>query len=245
MLPDVRDLSVTHANHRKNRRPQQVRATAGSACETGGHARSSSAPAGRASPWSRWSRPSRRRSPPGSSADLGARVIKVERPGTGDFARDYDRAVHGQSSYFVWLNRGKESLALDLKSRPTGRSSRPAGPRRRVRAEPYARRRRAARVRRRRAARTAPAADHLLGLRLRPRRTVPRQKAYDLLVQARPACWRSPAPPGAGQGGHLGGRHRGRDVRVHRHPDRAVRAGAHRPRQRLRRFACWTRSASG
>lgn len=48
-------------------------------------------------------------------ADLGARVIKVERPGTGDFARGYDRAVHGQSSYFVWLNRGKESVELDLK----------------------------------------------------------------------------------------------------------------------------------
>jgi itaconate CoA-transferase len=48
-------------------------------------------------------------------ADLGARVIKVERPGIGDFARDYDRAVEGQSSHFVWLNRGKESIELDLK----------------------------------------------------------------------------------------------------------------------------------
>jgi crotonobetainyl-CoA:carnitine CoA-transferase CaiB-like acyl-CoA transferase len=48
-------------------------------------------------------------------ADLGARVIKVERPGTGDFARGYDRTVHGQSSYFVWLNRGKESVELDIK----------------------------------------------------------------------------------------------------------------------------------
>jgi itaconate CoA-transferase len=48
-------------------------------------------------------------------ADLGARVIKVERPG-GDFARGYDDAVHGQSSYFVWLNRGKESIELDLKT---------------------------------------------------------------------------------------------------------------------------------
>ena len=47
-------------------------------------------------------------------ADLGARVIKVERPG-GDFARGYDRTVHGQSSYFVWLNRGKESVVLDVK----------------------------------------------------------------------------------------------------------------------------------
>ncbi|MDQ0189536.1 CoA transferase [Alicyclobacillus cycloheptanicus] len=49
-------------------------------------------------------------------ADLGARVIKVERPGPGDFARQYDRTVHGQSSHFVWLNRTKESMALDVKS---------------------------------------------------------------------------------------------------------------------------------
>ncbi|MFF9505251.1 CaiB/BaiF CoA transferase family protein [Streptomyces sp. NPDC014656] len=53
-------------------------------------------------------------------ADLGARVIKVERPGEGDFARRYDTSVHGQSSYFVWLNRSKESVTLDLKS-PSGR----------------------------------------------------------------------------------------------------------------------------
>jgi len=48
-------------------------------------------------------------------ADLGARVIKIERPGTGDFARAYDASVRGQSSYFVWLNRSKESITLDLK----------------------------------------------------------------------------------------------------------------------------------
>jgi crotonobetainyl-CoA:carnitine CoA-transferase CaiB-like acyl-CoA transferase len=48
-------------------------------------------------------------------ADLGARVIKVERPGVGDFARGYDSAVKGLSSNFVWLNRSKESLTLDLK----------------------------------------------------------------------------------------------------------------------------------
>ena len=47
--------------------------------------------------------------------DLGARVIKVERPDGGDFARGYDKAVDGQSAYFVWLNRNKESLSLDLK----------------------------------------------------------------------------------------------------------------------------------
>ena len=47
-------------------------------------------------------------------ADAGARVIKVERP-EGDFARNYDHLAKGHSSYFVWLNRGKESVALNLK----------------------------------------------------------------------------------------------------------------------------------
>jgi crotonobetainyl-CoA:carnitine CoA-transferase CaiB-like acyl-CoA transferase len=49
-------------------------------------------------------------------ADLGARVIKVERPGTGDFARAYDATVRGLASHFVWVNRSKESLTLDLKT---------------------------------------------------------------------------------------------------------------------------------
>jgi len=53
-------------------------------------------------------------------ADLGADVIKVERPGRGDFARDYDSAVNGLSAYFVWLNRGKRSIVLDLKSAVDG-----------------------------------------------------------------------------------------------------------------------------
>jgi itaconate CoA-transferase len=53
-------------------------------------------------------------------ADLGARVIKIERPDGGDFARSYDTTVKGLSSYFVWLNRSKESLTLDLK-RPAAR----------------------------------------------------------------------------------------------------------------------------
>ena len=48
-------------------------------------------------------------------AGAGARVIKVERP-EGDFARGYDSLVQGESAYFVWLNRGKESVALDLKA---------------------------------------------------------------------------------------------------------------------------------
>ncbi|MCU1671462.1 MAG: hypothetical protein JWP40_4389 [Blastococcus sp.] len=50
-------------------------------------------------------------------ADLGARVLKVERPGVGDFARGYDERVHGLSSHFVWLNRGKESVTLDIKNK--------------------------------------------------------------------------------------------------------------------------------
>jgi itaconate CoA-transferase len=53
-------------------------------------------------------------------ADLGARVIKVERPDGGDFARGYDTVVEGESSAFVWLNRGKESVQLDVKD-PAGR----------------------------------------------------------------------------------------------------------------------------
>jgi itaconate CoA-transferase len=48
-------------------------------------------------------------------ADLGATVIKIERPGEGDFARSYDSFVHGQASFFVWLNRGKRSVTMDVK----------------------------------------------------------------------------------------------------------------------------------
>ncbi|MFJ4184745.1 CaiB/BaiF CoA transferase family protein [Kitasatospora sp. NPDC089509] len=54
-------------------------------------------------------------------ADLGARVVKIERPDGGDFARGYDRSVDGLASHFVWLNRGKESVAVDLKA-PEGRT---------------------------------------------------------------------------------------------------------------------------
>jgi itaconate CoA-transferase len=53
-------------------------------------------------------------------AELGARVIKIERPGAGDAARSYDRTVNGQSSHFVWTNRSKESIALDVKHPAAG-----------------------------------------------------------------------------------------------------------------------------
>src|SRR6195256_5356594 len=54
-------------------------------------------------------------------ADLGARVIKVERPGVGDFARAYDERVRGLASHFVWTNRSKESLTLDVKHQEADR----------------------------------------------------------------------------------------------------------------------------
>jgi itaconate CoA-transferase len=54
-------------------------------------------------------------------ADLGARVIKIERPGTGDFARGYDERVEGLASHFVWTNRSKESLSLDVKQPEAGK----------------------------------------------------------------------------------------------------------------------------
>ena len=57
-------------------------------------------------------------------ADLGARVIKIERPGSGDFARGYDERVRGLASHFVWTNRSKESLTLDVKHPQAARALR-------------------------------------------------------------------------------------------------------------------------
>jgi crotonobetainyl-CoA:carnitine CoA-transferase CaiB-like acyl-CoA transferase len=59
-------------------------------------------------------------------ADLGARVIKIERPGGGDFARGYDQRVRGLASHFVWVNRGKESIA-PISGRSRARSARSTG----------------------------------------------------------------------------------------------------------------------
>ena len=71
-------------------------------------------------------------------ADAGAHVIKVERP-EGDFARGYDAAAKGQSSYFVWLNRGKDSVVIDLATKEGRAQPRTADRRRRrAAAEPQA-----------------------------------------------------------------------------------------------------------
>ena len=119
-------------------------------------------------------------------ADLGARVIKIERPGGGDFARGYDTTVKGLSSYFVWLNRSKESLTLDLKQpEAAGRPRAAARARRRLRAEPRAGRGRSARHRARRPARAAirGSSSAACPATARPARTRTK-KAYDLLVQS-------------------------------------------------------------
>ena len=120
-------------------------------------------------------------------ADLGARVIKIERPDGGDFARAYDTTVNGLSSYFVWLNRSKESL--DARSQVAGGDAvldRLLAARGRVRAEPRATAPPIASASRRRdAARAISAADHLQRISgYGSSGPLARRKAYDLLVQS-------------------------------------------------------------
>ena len=167
-------------------------------------------------------------------ADLGARVIKIERPGRGDFARDYDSAAgDGFSSWFVWLNRSKESVVLDLKTDPGGRRSTRSSPG----ADVFV-------------CNLAPAAIRRLGLE--PGQLVGRhprlvacqlsgygeegpyaeRKAYDLLVQAEAgvlAVTGSAEAPGKGR--HQRRRHRRRHVCLQRHPVRSAAARADRPRR--------------
>ena len=167
-------------------------------------------------------------------ADLGARVIKVERPGVGDFARGYDTRVDGLSSHFVWTNRNKESLTLDIKD-PRGLDDRaaPAGRRRRVPAEPRARRDRPGRARRRRAAaRSTPRliVCDISGYGLGgPYESM---KAYDLMVQSEAGLLSvTGSERRDGQGRNLGRRYRRRDVRVQLDPRRADRTRHDRPRR--------------
>ncbi len=164
-------------------------------------------------------------------ADLGARVIKIERPGVGDFARAYDESVHGQSSYFVWLNRSKESVTLDLKS-PGGRevldrllvdadvfvqNLAPAPPAGSASAP--------------RILRMPPQADRLRHLRLRQPRPMGRPQGVRPAGPVRDRR-RLPdgLPRGTREGRHLDRRHRCRHVRLLRHPHGADPARHHGPR---------------
>ena len=127
-------------------------------------------------------------------ADAGARVLKIERP-EGDFARSYDTLAHGECSYFVWLNRGKESVVLDL----TAAADRALFAAMLKRADVFVQN-------------LKPGAIDKLGFPIAGlRRELPRliccsisgfgesgpyaaRKAYDLLIQADRASPRSPAP---------------------------------------------------
>ena len=101
-------------------------------------------------------------------ADAGARVIKIERA-EGDFARGYDTAVKGQSAYFVWLNRGKESVVIDIKDE----AGKALLHRMLAKADVFIQNL-ARGLRFRRAAQGASAADHLRHQRLRRGRSLPR-----------------------------------------------------------------------
>ena len=117
-------------------------------------------------------------------ADAGARVIKVERP-EGDFARGYDHVVHGESANFVWLNRGKQSVVLDLgEGGRQGAARSHARQGRRVRAEPQTRRDRQARLLVRAAAPRYPKLICCSISGYGESGPYAQRKAYDLLIQA-------------------------------------------------------------
>ena len=181
-------------------------------------------------------------------ADLGARVIKIERPGVGDFARGYDSRVRGLASHFVWTNRSKESLTLDVKHPEAAKVlerlvlekadvvvqnlAPGAAARLGLGYERLA---------------AAEAVDHRLRhLGLRRRRSLPRQEGL------------RPADPERGrlrvgdrharravQGRPLDRRHRRRHVRLHQHPRRVAAARRRPARASTSTSRCWSRWPSG
>ena len=161
-------------------------------------------------------------------ADLGADVVKIERPDGGDFGRRYDTVVNGMSSYFVWLNRGKRSLTLDLKSE----GGRALLTRLLDRADVFIQN-------------LGPGVADRLGLAAATlRERYPRlivcelsgygstgpyrdRKAFDLLLQGESGLISTTGHAGgAGQDRHLDRRHLGRDVRLLLDPGGALRSGA-------------------
>ena len=181
-------------------------------------------------------------------ADLGARVIKIERPGAGDFARGYDRsrARPVQLLHLAEPGQGERRARREAARRP-GRAGRPCWPGRTCSCRTW-RPGAAERLGLGADELTAPlpAADQLLGLGLRPGRPVRRKKAYDLLVQCEAGLLSvtgtpsEPAKAGISVADIAAGH-----VRLLRRADRAVRAGADRPRRPASRWPCWTRWASG
>ena len=172
-------------------------------------------------------------------ADLGARVIKVERPGSGDFARGYDARVRGLASHFVWTNRSKESVTLDVKH-PDGAKAleRLVLDKADVVVQnlaPGA----AARLGLGfdRLSAMKPRDHRLRHLRLRRRRPLPRQEGLRPAHPERGGLPLGHRHPGrAVQGRTVDRRHRRRHVRLHQHPGRAVPARADRPRPAHRRL---------
>ena len=178
-------------------------------------------------------------------ADAGARVIKIERP-EGDFAREYDHLVEGESAYFVWLNRGKESVRLDLKREDDLALVESMTAKADVFIQnlaPGA----AARLGFSAEALTRAFPPHLLlGLRLRRGRHYRDHKAYDLLIQGESgllAINGSPEEPARRR--NFGLRHRRRRHRLRRDPASALRTGAHRQGAARSRCRCSTRSPTG
>ena len=180
-------------------------------------------------------------------ADLGARVIKLERPGVGDFARGYDARVDGLSSHFVWTNRSKESLTLDIKD-PRGLDVA-----RRLLASadvflqnlaPGATAR--AGLGAEELQRDQPRARRLRHLRLRGGRPVRVDEGVrpDGAGRGRAALGHRLARRRR-QGRHLGLRHRRRDVRLQLDPRGAARARAGPAAGRTSTSRCWRRRWSG
>ena len=182
-------------------------------------------------------------------ADLGARVIKIERPGVGDFARGYDERVRGLASHFVWTNRSKESLTLDVKH-PEAREilmRLVAGARRRRRAEPGAGRGGAPWPFLRRAVAAQAGAHRVRHLGLRQRRPLPRQEGVRPAdpERVRTSCRPPARRTRAVEGRPLDRRHRRGHVRVFDRSSRRSCIGSRPDTASTSTSRCWSRSSNG